>query len=86
MRFAGVASQNISAYNGAIADVYAALEPLSRLSFLCRYNSLTNRWGKAYVSAMSIPDYDRVTGEKLVEKCELAYQAFKNTTLTAVAN
>jgi hypothetical protein len=83
MRFSGVASQNISAYNGAIADIYAALEPLSRLSFLCRYSSLTNRWGKSYVAAMSIPDYDRVTGEKLVEKCELAYQAFKKITVAA---
>lgn len=85
MRFSGIASQNITAYNGAIADVFAALEPLSRLSFLSRYSSLTNRWGRAYVTAVSIPDYDRVTGEKLVEKCELAYQAFKNTT-TAVAD
>jgi hypothetical protein len=37
---------------------------------------LTNRWGTAYVQASHI-DYDRVTGEKLVEKCELSYQAYK---------
>jgi 17beta-estradiol 17-dehydrogenase/3beta-hydroxysteroid 3-dehydrogenase len=51
---------------------------------------LTNRWGKAYVGAKAIPDYDRVTAEKLVEKCELAYQAFKKNSdlnfTTAPAN
>ncbi|KAL9538346.1 hypothetical protein MBANPS3_011003 [Mucor bainieri] len=89
MRMCGVASQNITAYNGAIADVYAALEPLSRLSYLKRYNSLSTRWGKPYVGAQAIPDYDRVTAEKLIEKCELAYQAFKKNldpAATAPAN
>lgn len=76
MRFLGVTSQNITAYNGALADVYAALQPLKKLNFLSRYNSLTNRWGTSYVQASHI-DYDRVTGEKLVEKCELSYQAYK---------
>ncbi|KAI8639728.1 hypothetical protein BD408DRAFT_420990 [Parasitella parasitica] len=90
MRLCGVSSQNVTAYNGAIAEVYAALEPVSRLSFLSRYNSLTNRWGKAFVGAKPIVDYDRVTAEKLIEKCELAYQAFKknsdSTFTTAPAN
>ncbi|RCH85257.1 hypothetical protein CU098_009462, partial [Rhizopus stolonifer] len=77
MRFLGVISQNISAYNGAIADVYVALAPLSTLDYLLRYSSCTNRWGKAYVDARTIPGYNRDIAEKLVEKCELSYQAFK---------
>lgn len=81
----GVASQNITAYNGAIADVYAALEPLTRLNYLSRYSSLTSRLGEAYVKAFPIEDYDRVTGEKLVEKCEIAYQAFKKNNSVAPA-
>ncbi|KAI8968272.1 hypothetical protein BDF20DRAFT_827920 [Mycotypha africana] len=77
MRIAGVASQNITAYNGSIADVYAALQPLNCLNYLYRYSSLSTRWGKPYVEAVQLPNYDRLTAEKLVEKCELTYQAFK---------
>ncbi|KAI7905187.1 uncharacterized protein BX663DRAFT_502056 [Cokeromyces recurvatus] len=78
-RLFGVNSQTITPYNGAIADVYTALEPLSKLNYMMRYCSSTSRWGNAYVTKYPIMDYDRVTGEKLVEKCELAYQAFKKT-------
>ncbi|KAI9468265.1 MAG: hypothetical protein EXX96DRAFT_591511 [Benjaminiella poitrasii] len=78
-RWLGINSQNITAYNGAIADVYTALEPLTKLNYLTRYCSSSRRWGEAYVTTYPIMDYDRVTAEKLVEKCELAYQAFKKT-------
>lgn len=81
----GVASQTITSYNGAVADVYAALQPLNKMSFLCRYGALCSRWGTTYVRASPIP-YDRTTAEKLIEKCELAYQAFKSNLSTAPAN
>ncbi|KAI9361493.1 hypothetical protein BD770DRAFT_317288 [Pilaira anomala] len=83
-RFIGVASQTITSYNGAVADIYAALQPLNKLSFVCRYGSLCSRWGTSYVRAFPIK-YDRYTAEKLIGKCELAYQAYKNN-LTAPVN
>ncbi|KAI8335654.1 hypothetical protein EDC96DRAFT_524667 [Choanephora cucurbitarum] len=79
MRILGVASQNISSYNGAIADVYVALAPLASLDYLLRYNSYTNRWGTPYVEALTIPKYDHDIAKKLVDKCELTYQAFKKS-------
>lgn len=85
MRFLGVSSQNVTAYRGALADVYAALQPLNKLNFLSRYNSLTSRMGTTYVEASPI-DYDRVTGEKLVANCELIYQAYKKNNGVAPAN
>ncbi|KAL1929449.1 hypothetical protein VTP01DRAFT_1587 [Rhizomucor pusillus] len=79
-RFAGVTSQNITGYRGAIADVYVALQPLNMLNIFCRYTSLTSRWGTSYVEAIPVPEYDPDTAEKLVQKCEVAYQAWKNKT------
>ncbi|KAI8371112.1 hypothetical protein BD560DRAFT_396154 [Blakeslea trispora] len=79
MRIMGVASQNISSYNGSIADVYVALAPLTTLNYLLRYGSLTNRWGKPYVEALTIPKYDHTIAERLVGNCELTYRAFKNS-------
>lgn len=77
MRWIGIQSQNITAYNGAIADVYAASEPLSKMDHLKRYSSLTDRWGHSFVRGIPVHDYDPDQAEKLVEKCELMYQAIK---------
>ncbi|KAI8393584.1 uncharacterized protein BYT42DRAFT_551563 [Radiomyces spectabilis] len=76
-RLCGVTSQNITGYNGAIADVFVALQPLAAVNYWFRYCSLSNRWGKAYVEAQALEEYDPEIAEKLLQKCELAYQAWK---------
>ncbi|KAI8138569.1 hypothetical protein BJV82DRAFT_288139 [Fennellomyces sp. T-0311] len=77
-RFAGVTSQNITGYRGAIADVFVALQPLNALNYFCRYTSLTSWRGVSYTEPVMLPDYDPMTAEKLLQHCELAYQAWKN--------
>ncbi|KAG1443909.1 hypothetical protein G6F55_012506 [Rhizopus delemar] len=77
MRWIGIQSQNITSYNGAVADVYTALEPISNIEYSKRYSSMTDRWGRAFVRAISIHDYDSDSAEKLLLKCELVYQAHK---------
>ncbi|KAG0743361.1 hypothetical protein G6F57_008157 [Rhizopus arrhizus] len=77
MRWIGIQSQNITSYNGAVADVYTALEPISNIEYSKRYSSMTDRWGRAFVRAISIHDFDSDSAEKLLLKCELVYQAHK---------
>ncbi|KAJ8651934.1 hypothetical protein O0I10_012481 [Lichtheimia ornata] len=76
-RFLGVSSQTITGYAGAISNVYVALQPLKALNYLYRYTSLADRWGTPYVEATTVSDYDPMTAEKLLQHCELAYQAQK---------
>ncbi|KAG0166321.1 hypothetical protein DFQ30_007337 [Apophysomyces sp. BC1015] len=76
-RLFGLASQNITGYNGAIADVFVALQSLSALNYTFRYTSLSNRWGAAYVEAQNL-DYNPTTAEKLLNHCEGTYQAWKS--------
>lgn len=80
-RFLGVTSQNITGYRGAIADVFVALQPLNTLNYFCRYTSLTSRWGTSYVEPILLSEYDQDTANKLLQKCELAYQAYKSKLL-----
>ncbi|KAI9257695.1 hypothetical protein BY458DRAFT_518635 [Sporodiniella umbellata] len=82
MRWIGVQSQNITAYNGAIADVYAAREPLSDMDHTKRYSSMTSALGKSFVRAIPIHDYDAASAQKLLEKCELIYQAHVKKSVT----
>ncbi|KAI9491457.1 hypothetical protein BDB00DRAFT_833093 [Zychaea mexicana] len=77
-RFAGVTSQNITGYRGAVAHAFVALQPLKTLNYLCRYTSLTSWRGVSYAEAEPISDYDPMDAEKLIQHCELAYQAWKN--------
>lgn len=72
-----MSSQTITGYAAAISNVYVALQPLKALDYLYRYTSLADRWGTPYVEAATIPDYDPITAEKLLQHCELAYQAQK---------
>ncbi|KAG1434345.1 hypothetical protein G6F56_014348 [Rhizopus delemar] len=79
MRWIGVESQNITSYNGAIADAFTASEPISNMDYKKRYSSMTNALGKSFVRAIPIHDYDSDSAEKLLEKCELIYQAHKKS-------
>lgn len=84
----GVISQTISSYNGALANVYASIQPIDTMDIFCRYGALCDRWGNAYVDAIPLENYDGKIAHKLVDNCELAYQAFKkNATMnTAFTN
>lgn len=77
MRLCGVASQNITAYNGALAEVFAALQPINAINYLYRYNSQTSPLGHNYVKDVPIDGYDPVVAQQLVSHCELSYQSFK---------
>ncbi|KAI9274677.1 hypothetical protein BDA99DRAFT_498218 [Phascolomyces articulosus] len=77
-RFFGITSQNITGYRGAIADAFVALQPLNTLNYLYRYTSLTSWRNVSYVEAKTIPDYDPIDAEKLLQHCELSYQTWKN--------
>lgn len=76
MRLCGVSSQNITAYNGALADIYAALQPIAILNYLYKYSAQTSRLGHNYVSNAPI-DYEPEVADQLVANCELSYQSFK---------
>ncbi|KAI8329141.1 hypothetical protein BC941DRAFT_443575 [Chlamydoabsidia padenii] len=78
MRFIGVTSQNITAYRGAMADVFVALTPVSSLKATWRYLALTDRWGTSFVEEYPI-DVDMNIAQELTKKCELAYQAYRTT-------
>ncbi|KAI8975984.1 hypothetical protein BDB01DRAFT_853484 [Pilobolus umbonatus] len=81
MRWAGVTSQNITAYNGAISNAYAALTPSSELNYLYRYSSLSTRRGSPYVEGYPLLEEDPKIIEKLVRNCETLYQAKKKNSL-----
>ncbi|KAI9005828.1 hypothetical protein CLU79DRAFT_574500 [Phycomyces nitens] len=76
-RILGVQSQNITAYNGALADVFAALQPLGALNYMFRYLSLSDRMGNAFVEPQTLDNYDPLVAEKLIQKCEIVYTAHK---------
>jgi 17beta-estradiol 17-dehydrogenase/3beta-hydroxysteroid 3-dehydrogenase len=66
LRFCGVTSQTVTARNGSVSNIYAALQ--TNLSYLNRYCSCVDRWGNPFVEARSIPDYDPITAEKLTQR------------------
>ncbi|KAF7720908.1 hypothetical protein EC973_005783 [Apophysomyces ossiformis] len=76
-RWFGLVTQNITGYNGAIADVFVVIQSLTVLNYMLRYNSLTSRWGTPYVKGEKLEDYDQGTAEKLINHCERAYQTWK---------
>ncbi|KAI9318127.1 hypothetical protein BX666DRAFT_1935026 [Dichotomocladium elegans] len=76
-RLCGVSSQNITNYRGAIANVFVAYQPLDALEYYCKYYSLTSRWGRSFVEARNIEEFDQLDAEKLLKHCETAYHAHK---------
>ncbi|KAL0075181.1 hypothetical protein F4703DRAFT_1890095 [Phycomyces blakesleeanus] len=76
-RILGVQSQNITAYNGALADVFVALQPLGVLNYMFRYLSLSDRMGNAFVEPQTLDSYEPLVAEKLIQKCEIVYLAHK---------
>jgi 17beta-estradiol 17-dehydrogenase/3beta-hydroxysteroid 3-dehydrogenase len=79
LRVCGVTSQTVTAGNGSVSNIYAALQ--TNLSYLNRYCSCVDRWGNPFVEARSIPGYDPITAEKLTQRCEATYQAFKKNNI-----
>ncbi|CAO3636564.1 unnamed protein product [Cunninghamella blakesleeana] len=78
MRWVGVTSQNISGYNGAFADLFVALEPLSKLDYIVRYLASTDRWGKSFIEEQCL-NIDRAIANQLEKNCDGLYQSFKKS-------
>ncbi|KAI7880676.1 NAD(P)-binding protein [Lichtheimia hyalospora FSU 10163] len=75
-RFCGVTSQNITGYRGAVATVFVALQP-HLIDYFVRYTSATTAWGRSFVTSAPIEGYDKREASKLLQHCEMAYQAWK---------